>query len=58
MESRGESPTVAEIMSAPAYDVCGGDHRIALVAMGDEALGYWKTTALLAATPASLLGAS
>ena len=43
-------------MSAPAHDVCGGDHRIALVAMRDEALRYWKTTALLAATVAAGAG--
>jgi len=43
-------------MNAPAHDVCGGDHRVALVAMRDETLRYWKTTASLAATVAAGAG--
>ena len=43
-------------MNAPVHNVCGEDHRIALVAMGGEVLRYWKTSALLAAA-ASLLAA-
>ena len=37
-------------MERRTRNVCGGDHRIALVAMRDEVSRYWRTTALLAAT--------
>jgi hypothetical protein len=40
-------------MKDRARDVCGGDHRIALVVMRDEVSTYCRMTALLAATCAA-----